>query len=115
MNHLSMTIAAEEPDITSIAIRPGVIGWSLLFRTRVNILLIQVADTQMQREIRERHAHAMGDHHEKFVKLKENGKLLKPEQPGHVIARLALEGGKPLSGQFLEYVSHSSSNDSGTD
>lgn len=107
MNHLSMTIAAEEPDITSIAIRPGVIGWSLLFRTRVNILLIRVADTQMQREIREKHAHAMGDHHEKFAKLKENGKLLKPEQPGHVIAKLALEGGKPLSGQFLKYISHS--------
>lgn len=28
MNHLSTTIAAEEPDITSISIRPGVIGWS---------------------------------------------------------------------------------------
>lgn len=28
MNHLSMTLAAEEPDITSIAVRPGVIGLS---------------------------------------------------------------------------------------
>jgi NAD(P)-dependent dehydrogenase (short-subunit alcohol dehydrogenase family) len=26
MNHLSMTLAVEEPSITSIAIRPGVIG-----------------------------------------------------------------------------------------
>lgn len=28
MNHLSLTLAVEEPNITSVAIRPGVIGWS---------------------------------------------------------------------------------------
>lgn len=36
MNHLSITLAAEEPDITSIAIRPGVMGWSQFLR--VNLL-----------------------------------------------------------------------------
>lgn len=64
-----------------------------------------MADTQMQREIREKHSLVMGDHHGKFIKLNEDGKLLKPEQPGHVIAKLALEGGNEFSGQFLEYVS----------
>lgn len=64
-----------------------------------------MADTQMQREIREKHEQAMGDHHRKFTKLRDNGELLKPEQPGHVIAKLALEGGTELSGQFLTYTS----------
>lgn len=61
----------------------------------------------MQQEIREKHAQAMGDSHSSFMQLKEAGKLLKPEQPGHVIAKLALNGGKELSGQFLKYVPYS--------
>ncbi|KAL0636008.1 hypothetical protein Q9L58_005037 [Maublancomyces gigas] len=97
MNHLSITLAAEEPDITSIAIRPGVM------------------DTQMQQEIREKHGQAMGDHHKRFTKLKEDEKLLRPEQPGHVIAKLALGGGNELSGQFLKYASSFILNNSETD
>lgn len=63
-----------------------------------------MVDTQMQQEIREKHGQAMGDHHKRFTKLKEDEKLLRPEQPGHVIAKLALGGGNELSGQFLKYV-----------
>lgn len=61
----------------------------------------------MQQEIREKHAQAMGNHHGKFTKLKEDGKLLEPEQPGHVIARLALGCGNELSGEFLKYALYS--------
>ena len=48
----------------------------------------------------------MGAAHERFRKLKDEGGLLRPEQPGHVIARLAaaqasqLEG---LSGKFVTW------------
>ncbi|KAH8154308.1 uncharacterized protein LAJ45_02076 [Morchella importuna] len=85
LNHLAITLASEEKEITSISIRPGVI------------------DTQMQQEIREKHAAAMGGTHDKFMKLKATGKLLRPDQPGNVIAKLALKAPKDLSGQFLNW------------
>lgn len=37
----------------------------------------------------------------KFKSLHEEGKLLRPEQPGNVMARLAVGGEKELSGRFL--------------
>jgi hypothetical protein len=61
-------------------------------------------DTQMQQDIREKHGENMGTSHARFTKFKEEGKLLKPEQPGNVIARLALKVEKELSGTFLKYV-----------
>jgi NAD(P)-dependent dehydrogenase (short-subunit alcohol dehydrogenase family) len=89
LNHFAISLAVEEPLITSIAIRPGVV------------------DTEMQRDIREKHAEAMGPKDsERFMKLKEEGGLLRPEQPGHVIAKLAVagkEGIEGLSGKFLNW------------
>ena len=86
MNHLAMTIATEEKDITAIAVRPGTV------------------DTEMQRDIREKHSNAMtASDAKKFAELKSTGSLLKPEQPGHVIAKLALDGPKELSGKFLQW------------
>lgn len=86
LNHLALTLSVEEPGITTISIRPGVV------------------DTDMQREIREVHHEAMSSKdREKFAGLKEKGTLLKPEQPGHVIAKLAVGGGKELSGKFLTW------------
>ena len=84
LNHLAMTLAAEEPDITIISLRPGVV------------------DTEMQRDIRDIYQEHM-DHkdREKFISLYKTGQLLKPEQPGHVIAKLVLAGAKELSGQFI--------------
>ena len=84
INHLALTLGAEEPDVTSISIRPGVV------------------DTEMQREIREVHAPGMQEQDvARFHKLHKEGGLLKPEQPGHVIAKLAVDGPKELSGRFL--------------
>lgn len=83
LNHLGMTLAAEEPDITTVCIRPGVV------------------DTEMQVEVRG-HKTVMDEKDvEKFRTLFEEGKLLKPEQPGNVMARLAVAAGKDLSGKFL--------------
>ncbi|PZD22405.1 Short-chain alcohol dehydrogenase, partial [Pyrenophora tritici-repentis] len=89
LNHLAATLSVEEPSITTISIRPGVV------------------DTEMQREIREVHASSMSaKDREKFSGLKENGGLLRPEQPGHVIARLAVAEGEAIqgfSGKFLSW------------
>ncbi|KAG0636580.1 hypothetical protein HOY80DRAFT_349359 [Tuber brumale] len=87
LNHLCVTLAVEEAEVIAVAVRPGVIG----------------VDTQMQEDIREKHCEGMGPSHERFMKLKEEGKLLRPEQPGNVIARLALEAERNLSGKFLKY------------
>lgn len=88
LNHLALTLATEEPDVTTISVRPGVV------------------DTEMQRDIREKHNEAMsGKDAAKFAGLKKDGGLLRPEQPGHVIAKLAVEEGvgKEFSGKFLNW------------
>ena len=83
LNHLTGTLATEEPDITVVSVRPGVV------------------DTDMQVEVRGNHAVMDGKDAEKFKSLHEEGKLLKPEQPGNVMARLAVGAEKELSGKFL--------------
>lgn len=89
LNHLALTLSVEEPDVTTISIRPGVV------------------DTEMQREIREVHHESMSEKDRtKFAGLKKDGGLLRPEQPGHVIAKLAVADGKDikeLSGKFLNW------------
>ncbi|KAI9721064.1 MAG: hypothetical protein M1812_002545 [Candelaria pacifica] len=86
MNHLALTLAAEEPDVTSVALRPGVV------------------DTQMQNNVRELHHKTMAKKDaEKFASLKKEGSLLRPEQPGNVMARLALEAPSEISGSFLSW------------
>ncbi len=84
LNHLALTLSVEEPDVTSISIRPGVV------------------DTQMQRDVREKHSETMQETDTaKFRTLHKQGKLLKPEQPGNVMAKLVLNGTNALSGKFL--------------
>ncbi|KIW08034.1 uncharacterized protein PV09_00978 [Verruconis gallopava] len=86
LNHLALTLSVEEPDVTSVSIRPGTV------------------DTEMQREIREKHHTSMDAHDvKKFASLKSEGKLLRPEQPGHVIAKLAVGASRELSGRFLNW------------
>lgn len=87
MNHFAMSLGSEEPDVTSVSIRPGMV------------------DTEMQRELREDHAANLdAEMHSKFAGAHKDGKLVKPEQPGHVMAKLVLEAPKDLSGRFLSYV-----------
>ncbi|KAI5291365.1 hypothetical protein KEM54_005167 [Ascosphaera aggregata] len=85
INHLNMTIAREEPDIVSVAVRPGVV------------------DTQMQVEIRGPLLEQMGEDGQRLKDAFVQGKLLKPEQPGNVIADLALNATKEMSGQFFSW------------
>ena len=74
LNHFTLTLSVEEPDITTVSIRPGTV------------------DTEMQREIRDIHLSGFDPQDaEKFGNLKQKGLLLKPEQPGHVLAKLTLD------------------------
>ncbi|CAK5275520.1 unnamed protein product [Mycena citricolor] len=84
MNSLARTLAEEEPDIVSVALRPGMVA------------------TGMQATLREVGGSAMNPKdHQMFVSAHAEGKLLSPEVPGHVIASLALTAAKSLSGQFI--------------
>lgn len=84
MNHLNLTLATEEPDITCLAIRPGTV------------------DTAMQNDIRTKYNSLMDKHDvTKFADLPHNGGLLRTDQPGNVIAKLALDAPKDLSGKFM--------------
>ncbi|KAH7343248.1 hypothetical protein B0J17DRAFT_641587 [Rhizoctonia solani] len=88
MNSLARTLANEEKDIVSVAVRPGVV------------------DTEMQSVIRSRGLASMKpDEHEKFIALHADSQLVKPEDTGHVIAGLSV-GAKPeLSGSFIDWQS----------
>ncbi|KAK5020624.1 hypothetical protein LTR16_001052 [Cryomyces antarcticus] len=86
LNHMAMTLAVEEPDVITVSIRPGVV------------------DTEMQRELREVHHESMDRKDAaKFAELKSTGRLLRPEQPGHVMAKLALDAPREMSGKFLSW------------
>jgi NAD(P)-dependent dehydrogenase (short-subunit alcohol dehydrogenase family) len=85
MNSLSAQLAAEEPDVTSVAVAPG----------RV--------DTDMQAIIRSEGSASMDKAtYDNFVDAFTTGKLLKPEQPGNVMARLAASPDQSLSGKFVK-------------
>jgi len=86
LNSLGRTLAKEEPNITSIAIRPGIV------------------DTEMAANIRNEGSTSMDQNdHNRFVHLHTSGKLLTAEQPGHVIAALSLNAPKDLSGKFVSW------------
>ncbi|KAF4575019.1 hypothetical protein EYR36_006375 [Pleurotus pulmonarius] len=84
MNSLCRTLAEEEPNVTSVALRPGMV------------------DTGMQTTIRDSDPAILGpDAHAGFVRVHSEGKLVRPEDSGYVIAALALKATKDLSGQFV--------------
>ncbi|KAL9055099.1 MAG: hypothetical protein Q9162_003769 [Coniocarpon cinnabarinum] len=85
LNSLARTLAAEEQEITTLAIRPGVV------------------ETAMQDTIRDEHFSKMDKQDvERFTSLREKGEMLRPEQPGSVMARLALRPPIELSGEFVK-------------
>ena len=86
LDHLAGTLGSEEPDITSLAIAPGTV------------------DTDMQKEIREVHHKTLAPSDaERYITLHKEGKLLRPEQPGSLMARLALDPPKQLSGKYFRW------------
>lgn len=87
MNSLAQHIAVEEPLIATVSVGPG----------RV--------DTDMQKEIRETGKDMDGAQHADFVSVYEEGKLNKPEWPGNVIAKLAVEAKTDLHGEYYNWNS----------
>ncbi|KAJ7180171.1 hypothetical protein C8R43DRAFT_972003 [Mycena crocata] len=88
MNSLCRTVAEEEPQVTSVALRPGMV------------------QTDMQATLRQTGApHMSAKDHQMFVSAHTDGKLLKAEDPGHVIASLALHAPQSMSGQFVSWDS----------
>ncbi|RVD90448.1 uncharacterized protein DFL_001413 [Arthrobotrys flagrans] len=90
LNHLNMTLAHEEPAISSIAIAPGIV------------------DTDMQKALRDGHGNVM-PHQEQslFISLKESGQVVKPGDVGTVLGNLSLNMEKGLSGKYLKFFSRS--------
>lgn len=86
LTHLTRLLAAEEPDITTVALRPGVV------------------DTAMQALIRAEGDRAMTTEKAAYFRdLKETGQILEPDVPAGKIAWLALHAPPALSGAFLDY------------
>jgi NAD(P)-dependent dehydrogenase (short-subunit alcohol dehydrogenase family) len=86
VNQLTRMITAEEPGITSISFRPGVV------------------DTEMQATIRHKGRGGMPDEvYARFVGYHQQGELLPPRTPGCVLAVLALHAPAEWSGAFLSW------------
>ncbi len=87
LNHFSAVLAAEEPTLTVVALRPGVI------------------DTGMQAVIRAKGSgHMSADKVAYFKQLKSNQQLEPPMVPARCMAWLALKAPKRLSGSFVDYA-----------
>lgn len=87
LNHFTMTLSAEEPEITSVAVRPGTV------------------DTDMQAKIRAEGADVMPESmYSRFVGLHENKELLDPSVPGHALAVLALYAPPDWSGEYMNWA-----------
>jgi NAD(P)-dependent dehydrogenase (short-subunit alcohol dehydrogenase family) len=86
LNHFTRVLAAEEPDVTSVAVRPGVV------------------DTEMQALIRRQGPTAMPAEQVAFYRrLKAEGRLEPPRIPARSIAWLALKAPSGWNGKFLDY------------
>ncbi|KAG0274418.1 hypothetical protein BGZ95_009807 [Linnemannia exigua] len=86
LNMFGKSLATEEPEVTSISVDPGVV------------------DTEMQAVIRREGAAGMvPTQHSQFVELHASKQLLHPDQPGHVIASLAVKAPLSLSGKFIPW------------
>jgi NAD(P)-dependent dehydrogenase (short-subunit alcohol dehydrogenase family) len=86
LNHFNRMLAAEEPEITTIALRPGAIN------------------TDMHAVIREHGTDAMTtENYNFFFDLFRQDKLLPPEKPGRAVALLALYAPHEWSGEFIQW------------
>lgn len=86
LNHFTRVLAEEEPSITAIALRPGVV------------------DTSMQKQIRREGARGMpAEVHARFLRYHEEGELLPPALPACSLTTLALYAPVEWSGAFLSW------------
>ena len=89
----------------SVALRPGTVDTQVLrFPTHASVRAHHLV--QMQTQIRELGVTDMAEKvHKYFMGLQTDQKLIKPEVSGYVMAALALNAPKSMSGQFVSYDS----------
>lgn len=86
LNHLTRVMASENPNITAVAIRPGVV------------------DTPMQEVLRQEGPQVMPAEQATYYQdLQKNNLLEPPDIPGRAIAWLALYATQTFSGKFVNY------------
>lgn len=86
LNQFNRSLALEEPDITAISLRPGII------------------DTEMQAQIRRQGTTGMPTQvHQRFVGFHQAGQLQPPEVPGRALVALALHAPHQWSGEFVSW------------
>ena len=86
LNQFTRVLAAEEQDITAVAVRPGVV------------------DTRMQEFIRRKGPRVMPREQADFyLDLKASGQLEPPQVPGRSVAWLVLKAPHDWSGAFMNY------------
>lgn len=86
LNMLTAMLAEEEPEVTVLAVRPGVI------------------DTAMQTQIRDAGAaNMLPEQHAHFVRLYESGDMMPPERPAQAIVALALYAPRSVDGEYLSW------------
>ena len=86
LNHFTRVLAVEEPELTALTVRPGVV------------------DTDMQTYIRQEGPQAMpSDQVDFYRQLKVRGELEPAEFPARSIAWLGLYAPREFSGKFLDY------------
>ena len=86
LNHLTRVLAAEEPRLTCVAVRPGVV------------------DTAMQEVLRTPRSGQLPEAQVAYYRqLKDDNRLEPPRVPGRAITWLALEAPAAWSGDFLNY------------
>jgi NAD(P)-dependent dehydrogenase (short-subunit alcohol dehydrogenase family) len=84
--HFTRLLAAEEPKVTALAVRPGIV------------------DTDMQATIRREGSAGMpAEDYARFVRYHEEGELLPPEVPGCALAVLAFHAPSEWSGASLSW------------
>nr|XP_018261624.1 cytoplasmic protein [Kwoniella dejecticola CBS 10117]OBR83782.1 cytoplasmic protein [Kwoniella dejecticola CBS 10117] len=98
MNSLARTLAAEEKEneVAVFAIRPGMVNVSphrYITVYRHDPLLRNEGPATMH-----------PDEMVKFQNAHKNGELLAPEQPGSVIAGLAIDGSLELTGEYINWA-----------
>jgi NAD(P)-dependent dehydrogenase (short-subunit alcohol dehydrogenase family) len=86
LNHFTRVLAVEEPRVTCLAVRPGVV------------------DTRMQQVLRTPGSGKLPEAQVAYYQqLKDDQRLEPPDVPGRAIAWLALEAPREWSGDFLNY------------
>jgi NAD(P)-dependent dehydrogenase (short-subunit alcohol dehydrogenase family) len=84
--HFSSVLSKEEPGITVVTVRPGIV------------------DTTMQARLREQAPQVMPpDQAAYYSEIKEKGELEPPEVPARSLAWLVLYAPEEWSGDFLDY------------